>query len=400
MKATSFEAQELVSPAKPADGKGGRYHTSDAIKRLVWTRSAGHCELCGLDLTRDFRVGVDMLWGEVAHIMPASPKGPRAESGHDARTASELTNDTTNLMLLCPNCHDKADRDADGYPKSDMTGLHQAYLERIRLAATVPDAGRAIGLIFQSDHFITVNDISERDFAMAMSGEGLVAFGDIIKHTLRAPGDAGRDSRYWQLVQEDVRDRIDRELRRRGGRFGDIPALAVIGLADIPSLITLGRTIGDRSNRLIFSSNREHGLKWPDLDASPPEYRFTAPPDGDEEVALVISISAAIPARDVHTAVPHARIASFTIEEPSYAVVRNRRAIHAFRDSLQICMSKLEAATSHPIHTFIAAPAAFCIEMGALMTTEHQHHYVLYDRDKNNDGRFVQTLTITPGDCA
>ncbi|RXU44331.1 HNH endonuclease, partial [Pseudomonas syringae] len=97
MKAASFEAQELVLPAKPGNGKGGRYHTSDAIKRLVWTRSAGHCELCGIDLTRDFRVGIDMLWGEVAHIMPASPKGPRAESGHDAKTASELTNDTTNL---------------------------------------------------------------------------------------------------------------------------------------------------------------------------------------------------------------------------------------------------------------------------------------------------------------
>lgn len=400
MELTSEEVQDIPPTAKSAEGKGGRYHTSDAIKRLVWTRSAGHCEFCGTDLTRDFRVGVDMLWGEVAHIMPASPKGPRAESGHDAKTASELTNDTANLMLLCPNCHDKADRDADGYPKSDMTGLHQAYLERIRLAATTPDAGRAIGLIFQSDHFVTVNDISERDFAMAMSGEGLVAFGDIIKHTLRAPGDAGRDSGYWQLVREDVRDRIDRELRRRGGRYGDIPALAVVGLADIPSLIALGQTIGDRSNRLIFSSNREYGLKWPDTDATPPEYRFTAPPDGDEEIALVISISATIPERDVLAAKPHARIASFTIDEPSYTAVRNRRAIHAFRDSLQICMSKLEAATPHPIHLFIAAPAAFCIEMGALMTTEHQHVYVVYDRDKNSDGCFVQTLTITPGDRA
>jgi len=400
MEATSDEVQDVSSTAAPAAGKGGRYHTSEPIKRLVWTRSAGHCELCGTDLTRDFRVGADMQWGEVAHIMPASTKGPRAESGHDAKAASELTNDPANLMLLCPGCHDKADRDAEGYPKSDMTGLHLAYLERIRLAATVPDAGRAVGLIFQSDHFVTINDISERDFAMAMSGEGLVAFGDIIKHTLRPPGEEGRNSDYWSQVREDIRYRIDRELRRRGGRYGDIPTLAVVGLADIPSLLVLGQTIGDRSNRVIFSSNREHGLKWPDSEALPPEYRFVEPPAGDGEIALVVSISAAIPERDVLDRLPRARIATFTMDDPTYTAVRNRRVIHAFRDALQMRLSKLEASTPNPIHLFIAAPAAFCIELGALMTTEHQHTYVLYDRDRNNGGRFVETLTITPGDRA
>ncbi|WOB51315.1 SAVED domain-containing protein [Xanthomonas hydrangeae] len=397
-------AVEKVADTSTAEtqhvGAGGRFHTTEPVKKLAWIRSAGHCEMCGCDLTRDFRVAQDMQWGEVAHIMPASPKGPRAEAGHDAQQAAQLTNDTANLMLLCPGCHNKIDRDAEGYPKTDLTGLHEAYIERIRLAATAPDAGRAVGLIVQSSHFVTVNDISKRDLAMAMSGEGLVAFGDIIKLDLREPGESGRSGRYWENIQEDIRHNLDRQLYRRGGRYGDLPTLAVVGLADIPALIMLGQTIGDRSNRLIFSPNREHGLKWPDLDAAPPDYRLVEPPEGSRCLALVISISAQIPERDVLAAVPAASIATLTIDQPSYAMLKNRRVIHAFRDALQIFMSRLEALTSEPIHVFISAPAALCIELGALMTTEHQHIYVIYDRDKNNEGRFVQALTINPGDRA
>lgn len=380
--------------------RGGRYHTTEPIKKLVWVRSAGHCELCGLDLTRDFRVGQEMLWGEVAHIMPASPKGPRADPSHGALQAADLTNDTNNLMLLCPGCHDRADRDADGYPTADLAELHQAYLERIHLAATVPDAGRAIGLIVQGSNFVTNTDISKRDLAMAMSAEGLTAFGDIIKITLRAPSQDGRDHRYWANVKDEVRHELERQLQRRGGRYGDQPTLAVVGLADIPALIMLGQTIGDRSNRLMFSSNRDHGLRWPDRSAAPPDYQLHLPVDGRGPVALVVSISAIVPERDVLQAVADARVATLTIEGPSYSIVKNRAAIGAFRDALQSSLSRIEAATSDPIHLFIAAPAAFCVELGALMTTEHQHPYVIYDRDKTQGGRFVEVFTLTPGDRA
>lgn len=341
-----------------------------------------------------------MPWGEVAHIMPASPKGPRADSNHGAQQAAELTNDPNNLMLLCPGCHNRADRDAEGYSTADLTGLHQAYLERIRLAATVPDAGRAIGLIVQGSNFVTNADISQRDLAMAMSAEGLTAFGDIIKITLKGPGPDGRDQRYWANIKDEVRHHLERELQRRGGRYGDQPALAVVGLADIPALIMLGQTIGDRSNRLMFSSNRDHGLRWPNQSAPPPDYQLQLPDDGAGPIAFVISISAIVPERDVLQAVGDARIATLTIEDPRYSIVENRNAISAFRDALQRAMSRIEAATTSPIHLFIAAPAAFCVELGALMTTEHQHPYVVYDRDRTQDGRFVEAFTITPGDRA
>jgi hypothetical protein len=372
----------------------GRYNTDDVTKRVVWTQAAGHCELCGTDLMYDYRAGKPMNWGEVAHILPASPKGPRGQSDHDEAKAASLTNDPANLMLLCPGCHDKIDRDADGYPESDLSGLHQAYLERVRLAATTPDGGRAIPVIVQSQHFATNNDIPVRDLLVAMSSEGLTAFDHPIKITFPAPSHRGRDAHYWQSIKDNIQHELEQQLKRRGGAYGDVPALALVGVADIPALIMLGQSLGDRSKRLLFSFNREHQLRWPDQSAEPPEFVFTPPVDGEGPLALVLSISAEVPARDVEEALPGARIAELSIPVPSYAMVQNRRVIHAFRDALQTHLSRLEAMTANTIHVFAAIPAALAIEFGALLTTQHQHAYLIFDRDKENQNRFTPTLQL------
>jgi len=337
-----------------------------------------------------------MKWGEVAHILPASPKGPRGRTDHDEAKAKTLTNDYANLMLLCPGCHDKIDRDADGYPESDLSGLHQAYLERIRLAATTPDGGRAIPVIVQSQHFATINDIPVRDLLVAMSSEGLTAFDHAIKITFPQPGPRGRDDVYWQNIKDSIQHDLEQQLRRRGGTYGDAPALAVVGLADIPALMLLGQAIGDRSKRLLFSFNREHHLRWPNPLAEPPEFQFIPPPDGDGPLALVLSLSAEVPHRDVNVALPDSRIAELCIPEPSYMMVQNRRVIHAFRDALQKRLSQLEAMTESTIHVFSAIPAALAIEFGALLTTTHQHPYLIFDRDKDNQNQFKPTLHLGP----
>ncbi|MDH1181970.1 SAVED domain-containing protein [Achromobacter mucicolens] len=379
---------------KNSNAGTGRYDTDEMTKRVVWIQAAGHCELCGTDLMYDYRAGKPMKWGEVAHILPASPKGPRAQADHDEAKAESLTNDPANLMLLCPGCHDKIDRDDDGYPESDLSGLHQAYLERVRLAATTPDGGRAIPVIVQSQHFATTNDIPVRDLLVAMSAEGLTAFDHPIKIIFPPPSHRGRDEHYWQSIQDNVQHELEQQLKRRGGAYGDAPTLAVVGLADIPALIMLGQVLGDRSKRLLFSFSREHHLRWPNQAAEPPEFLFTPPAEGAGPLALVLSVSAHVPIRDVKEALPGARIAELSIPEPSYAMVQNRRVIHAFRDALQKHLSRLEAMTADKIHVFAAIPAALAIEFGALLTTQHQHAYLIFDRSKDDQNRFKPTLQL------
>ena len=50
-----------MNAKKKADDSSGRFNTSHEVKLLVWIRAAGHCELCGTDLTHDFRIGTPMI---------------------------------------------------------------------------------------------------------------------------------------------------------------------------------------------------------------------------------------------------------------------------------------------------------------------------------------------------
>lgn len=373
-----------------------RYPTDRKVKELVWIRAAGHCEMCGVDLTHDYRVGQPMKQGDVAHIMPASPQGPGADAGHGAVEAQALTNDPENLILLCPNCHRRVDWAPDRYPRDDLGGLHQAALERIRVAAKTPDSRKALPIIFLSQHHATVNSIRPHDLLSAMSAEGLSAIGQPIIEKLPAPASGGRDSAYWDLVDDRIKHHLSANLGRASSFYGDIPALAVAGLADIPALMMFGQAIGDRCTRYLFSPSRGNGLRWPDTQASPPEFVYHAPTDGDGPLALVLSLSARVPSRDVLEALPGARIAEFTIADPGVAMVTNRGVIHAFRDALQTCLSKLEASTGAAIHVFSAIPAALAIEFGALLTMQHQHPYLVYDRDGQQGNAFRPALTLGP----
>lgn len=365
--------------------------TSDRVREIVWVRAAGHCELCGADLTQDLRTGKRFKWGEVAHIMPASPQGPRADGTHSEEQAKLLTNNVGNLLLACPGCHEKADTDSEGYPAKDLQHLHEGHVERIRLAAQVPDDGKALALVFLSQHFDTMNLIGKGDLLRAMSAEGLTALAEPIRYILPAPLANGRDAAYWEAVKGSIQYQLGTQLDRACTFHGDPPVLAIAGLADIPALISLGQALGDRFRRRMFSYHRTTGMQWPDLDATPPAFRYSPPPPGEGPVALVMSISAQIPERDVLQALPDARIAILTIDAPSTLMVRNRKVVDAFREAIQTPLSDLEALTGEPLHIFASIPAVLAIEFGAFLTMQHRHPYIVYDREKE---AFVPVLKL------
>jgi hypothetical protein len=338
--------------------------------------------MCGADLTRDLRIGGSTTWGEAAHILPASPQGPRAVPSHNAEQAGQRTNDVDNLLLLCPSCHEKIDKDAEGYPIEDLSAQHEAQIARIRLAAASPAHARAVPLLVLSKHFSTLNLIRDHDFLRAMSAEGLSATCSPVRVLLpELPMSGARDESYWRAVADQIHHQLASRLNRADPESADL--LAVAALADIPALVILGQVLGDRMPRLLFSPNRSTGLVWPEPQAEPPEFVFSQPEGSSGSLALVVSLSARIPRADVADALPGARIAEFSISEPSVAMVRNRRVIGAFRDALQMRLSGLEATADEAIHLFMAIPAVLAIELGALLTMQHRHTYKLYDRSRS-----------------
>lgn len=375
--------------------KKGRFGVPELVKLLVWIRAAGHCEQCGADLTVDLRSGRAVRLGDVAHIAPASTDGPRAFEDYTPEEADRLSSDPDNLLLLCPGDHRRTDRSPVAYPISDLQQHHLSHIAQIRHAAQRGETQRAQGLIVLGRHWATENVIRPRDLQEAMLSEGLWAEADPVVHVLPEPSRNGRDELYWQTVERSIDEQLEDRLAKRTSRYGDSLNLCVAGVADIPSLIRVGRQMGDRSNRFLYSRDRQYILKWPNPLAPPPEFLYTPPGDGEGPIALVLSLSAEVPQRDVLTALPGSRIALFTTLQPRYDLLQSRAAIHAFRKELQIRLSQLEAESDQPIHVFAAIPAALAIEFGALLSTQHTHRYVIYDREGESNA-FVAATKLGP----
>lgn len=394
MATTSKKTATKKAVAKKSAAKTGRQDTSNKTKLEVWIRAAGHCELCGKDLTLEFVSLRNLYEGEVAHIFPAAPGGPRGGKAYTAVDAARLTNDPGNLMLLCPNCHKDIDKSPDGaYPAEDLTDRHQGHLERIKVAAMTPHNDFGAAVIVLGKHFSTQNCIEPSELQRAMFAEGIrphrvpkqVVLPDVI--------DGKRDAHYYQAVTGQLRRAIDQEFSVARSDMGDGALIAIAGAADIPSLMVAGTVLGDRRRRAVFSIDRETRLRWPDLKAARPQYAATLPPCGEGPVALVLNISATIPPSDVRDAAPGARIATFAAPTPSFHHIQNRGFIAAFREQLQVFLSDLETRTKEPILVFAAIPAAFAIEFGALQTMNHQHGYRIYDR-AGKPNAFVYQLDL------
>ena len=382
------------APKKRSTNASGRQSTPEAIRRMVWIRAAGHCELCGRDITDDPRMRSPTRWGEVAHVLPAGAAGPRATAGYSSRTAREHTADPDNLIAACPACHTLIDQDPELHTAALLLKLHRAQIQRIRLTARQPNASQTMGLLFIGHHFGTHNNLSERALVPAMLSEGMVPIDFPERVDLPEPPSTGRDAAYWRHVEDIVEHKVESALRRAASMRGDPPIISVAALADIPSLIALGRKLGDRIDRRLFSFTRDHGFEWTGPDEPAPEFNCSmpSPGPGPGPIALVLSLSAIIPTADVLAALPSARLAVLTVPQPSYGLVRNRLTIASFRDFLQTRLSELESAGPEPIHVFAAVPAALAVEFGALLSTQHRHPYVIYDRGSNN--RFEEALRL------
>lgn len=373
-----------------------RIGSGDKAKDAVWIRAAGHCELCSKDLTQDRITLTRKKLGEVAHIFPASPDGPRGSDGHTVASVEALTDDPGNLMLLCGSCHTEIDKTPEGYPASDLTAQHELFLAAIRFAAESAHANPGAGLVVLGRHFSTKVRIDPSQLQAAMWRDSIRPLRP--PHVVELPelDREGRDDRYYRNVRERLEDQIGRELTHARGVLGDEPWIALAAIADIPSLMILGQVIGDRRRRRIYSLNRDTGLRWSDPNALPEPFSIGEVPDDQAgPLALVLSISAEVPDRDVLAALPNAKIVCFNAAEPAYGYVKNEKFIGHFRDQLQRTLSELEARSPDPIHIFAAIPAALAVEFGALLSTNHRHGYRIYDRDPpTNVFRFHLSLDV------
>ncbi|MEG8223097.1 HNH endonuclease [Sphingobium sp. KCTC 72723] len=100
-----------------------------ATRLRLFSEAAGYCQKpeC-LDALFPVELGGDKHIAEMAHVIPHGEAGPR----HGDRPAGDFDPDAfENLILLCPTCHTKIDKDPDGFPRTILLEWKQNHLANL-----------------------------------------------------------------------------------------------------------------------------------------------------------------------------------------------------------------------------------------------------------------------------
>lgn len=118
---------------------------SDKSMKILWALSGGCCAICRTELVIPREVEKDdhSVIGEMAHIHPQSPGGPRGNAPFTGNRDHH-----SNLVLLCGNHHKVVDDQENGWPVERMKKLkadHEAWvtdtLTRQPLSMSVDPSG-------------------------------------------------------------------------------------------------------------------------------------------------------------------------------------------------------------------------------------------------------------------
>lgn len=100
-----------------------------ATRLHLFSDAAGFCQKpdC-LGALFPAEMGGDKHIAEMAHVIPHGDAGPR----HGDRPANAFDHDSfENLILLCPTCHTKIDKDPEAYPRNTLLDWKANHLRRL-----------------------------------------------------------------------------------------------------------------------------------------------------------------------------------------------------------------------------------------------------------------------------
>lgn len=131
--------------------------------KLLFGFAGGHCSMCKtkIVLNATENDGVAQI-GEIAHIIGSSEYGPRG----DGNFPEDKLDDYENLILLCPSCHKKIDKQPNSYSPSGLHEIksnHEKWVDEQLEVSNLEISSKELDLI--------IKNISSGDYESSFSFE-------------------------------------------------------------------------------------------------------------------------------------------------------------------------------------------------------------------------------------
>lgn len=364
------------------------------VKQQIWFAAHGRCEFRGCN-KRLYTSGVTMEKCNIsnyAHIIGDSPDGPRGNE-----LSKTLSKDPSNLILLCPECHDLIDSKSGEkkYTVEDLKSMKKEHEERIDfLTGICPNQkslvvayGPKLGQdnqLFQKD--VLNNIILPERYPLDLNPIEIHMKNTALDESMQV---------YWQTEQLQIetlcRDKVIKTLES-----GACSHISLFPLGPQPLLIKLGTILNDRYNVQVYQKHREPDTwRWLE-NRSSNNIIVEEPADKTKEPMLIIALSTqAIKARVLQRFGANASIWTITCDIPRNDMMESKYQLEQFRMAARKVMNDIKNSNLENIDLkiFMAAPASCAVELGRIRMPKADSKWVIFDYS-NKQEKDIETITI------
>lgn len=366
--------------------------TAHTIAKL-WAKAAGRCEYDGCNklLYKDDLTSAEINRAFVAHIVAASPDGPRG----DAILSAQLADDIDNVMLMCHDHHRLIDREQVAeHPVERLREMKKKHEDRIRMVTEIDAAKVSVPVVYGVNIGKETVSIPRRELAQVMLPDNYPSDNTVL---LSHRDSSLYDSMdiYWASEAAQLDQKYLECLKPLVGRE-DIDCVSVFALAPQPLLVKLGTKLTDLHKVKVYQKHREPDTwKWQTLDRPNP-MKITRPEDTSKMPVLVFSLSArAIENRVKSRFGDDASIWVVTAENPNNDMLKSKDQLAEFRTLTRKVLDEINAASQEQsIKVFMAMPAACAVELGRVWMPKADKQLVLFDKNNAVDVDDTETITI------
>lgn len=368
----------------------GKNPSQATIMKLIAV-SGGRCQFegCNCNVFKDSITWTVINKSNVAHIVGASPDGPRGTAySHD------VSNKLENLMLLCLDHHKVVDSDTQTYTierLKEMKELQEKKVQELLDGMNYPKAGIVIlespikgKTDVHVDSMQTVEALRSRKKNPAASYPIL----------LKVDSYGGYSStEYWKVLSERLKAEVDRAIRTNLQYCPEL-MLAIFPLAPIPLIAKLGELLGDKREIDVFQKTRNpETWCWQGETAT---NTFTTEriqrDEGDAgKIAIILSLTARVAIDRILSVYNASVIYHIYAEKNGVDCIASPEDLKLFWQEYQaVCDWIKNSDQAETAAVFPAVPVSAAFEIGRRHMPGIHPELRIYD-DENG---FFETLTI------
>ncbi|MDP3510203.1 MAG: SAVED domain-containing protein [Candidatus Melainabacteria bacterium] len=393
MNPQKSNTRNKAAALRPANG---RIKIPEHVQLRLWVKSGGLCQFrgCNDDLyTEKLTLKPDKL-ANIAHIVAASPDGPR---GDDPMPVNQR-NDFDNLMLVCLDHHSHMDKKFQtDYSTEDLRQWKKEHEDRVRWLLTTTPNPKTKVVRLRAKIGNETGQISEPEFRQAILPRyPLDSHG--IEIDLTAFADGG--SAYWEACQAAISEKLA-PIHASSIHGPKAEHLSVFAIAPIPLLIHLGRCIGNKIPSTFYQRHRDtQDWLWKSPNGKEASYSYKLTQDGKSKdaVLLILSLSGTIDIEQIPEDV-RANRAVYTMtldgQQPNTEFLKTEADLENFRVAYQKLLGQIRAhkPETATIHLFPAIPAPIALTCGRELLEKAHPSLLIHDYNKINK-KFTQTLRV------